>query len=140
MSIDLKALSPKELLDIISDANAHMHKAHAAHVQTVREKIDALLKKSDLTLSEVYPNRVGKKAIGKKSGNGSVAPKYQDPSDPSVQWSGRGRQPLWFAKALRKRGVTAEHLLIGGAAKTSVSTKAAKKVAKKTVARRVAKR
>jgi len=30
-------------------------------------------------------------------------------------WSGRGRQPLWFAKALKKSGGSAESLLIGGA-------------------------
>jgi len=110
-------------------------------VQTVKQKIETLLSNNGLTLDEVYPSR-GKKAAGKKGGKGSVAPKYQNPSDPSQVWSGRGRQPVWFAKALRRRGVTVDDLLIGGASKSaapSVSEKPAKKAAKK-VAKKVAKR
>ncbi len=84
---------------------------------------DALLKGAGLTINGVYPTRGGKKTASKK-GTGSVAPKYRNPSNASETWSGRGRQPVWFAEALRKRGVTAESLLIGGA------PKAAKKAAK----------
>jgi len=141
MTTDLKTLSPKELLALIANANAQMHEAQAAQVQTVKQKIETLLSNNGLTLDEVYPSR-GKKAAGKKGGKGSVAPKYQNPSDPSQVWSGRGRQPVWFAKALRRRGVTVDDLLIGGASKSaapSVSEKPAKKAAKK-VAKKVAKR
>jgi DNA-binding protein H-NS len=141
MTIDLKILSPKELLALIANANAQMHEAQAAQVDTVKRKIEALLSNSGLTLDEVYPSR-GKKAAGKKGGKGSVAPKYQNPSDPSQVWSGRGRQPVWFAKALRRRGASAEDLLIGGGTKSaapSVSEKSAKKAPKK-VAKRASKK
>jgi DNA-binding protein H-NS len=137
MTIDLKNLSPKELLALIANANAQMHAAQATQVETVRRKIETLLSSSDLTLDEVYPTR-GKKAAGKKGGKSSVAPKYQNPSDPSQIWSGRGRQPLWFSKALRRRGVTVQDLLIGGATKSAAppvdeksATKAPRKVAKR---------
>jgi DNA-binding protein H-NS len=141
MTTDLKTLSPKELLALIANANAQMHVAQATQVQTVRQKIETLLSNNGLTLDEVYPTR-GKKAAGKKGGKGSVAPKYQNPSDPSQVWSGRGRQPVWFAKALKRRGVTVEDLLIGGATKSaalSVSEKPAKKAPKK-VAKRASKK
>jgi len=141
MTTDLKTLSPKELLALIASASAQMHVAQASQVQTIRQKIEALLRSSDLTLDEVYPSG-GKKAAAKKGGKGSVAPKYQNPSDPSQTWSGRGRQPVWFAKALRRRGVTVDDLLIGGASKSaapSVSEKPAKKAAKK-VAKRATKK
>jgi len=111
MAIDLKALSPKELQALIAGANAQMQEAHANQVRTVREKIDAVLKSAGLSINEVYPTRGAKKASGKK---GVVAPKYRNP-ETGETWSGRGRQPVWFAKALKKSGVTAESLLISGA-------------------------
>ena len=116
MAIDLKNLSPKELLALIANANTQMHDAHAAQVQSIKQKIETLLKSSDLTLNDVYPARA-KTASGKKGAKGAVAPKYRNPSDPTKTWSGRGRQPAWFAKALRRRGATADSLLIGTAAK-----------------------
>jgi DNA-binding protein H-NS len=140
MTTDLKALSPKELLALIANANAQMHLAQATQVQTVKQKIETLLSNNGLTLDDVYPTR-GKKAAGKKGGKGSVAPKYQNPSDPSQTWSGRGRQPVWFSKALKRRGVTVDQLLIGGAASSTApeSEKSAKKATRK-VAKRATKK
>lgn len=137
MAIDLKNLSPKELQALITNANAQMHEAHATQIQVVKQKIEALLSNHGLTLDEVYPSR-SKKAAGKKGSKGLVAPKYHNPSDPSQTWSGRGRQPIWFSKALKRRGVTVEDLLIGGSSKPAapaVSEKAASKAPKKTAKR-----
>lgn len=139
MAIDLKNLSPKELEALIANASAHMHEARTAQVQAVKEKIEALLRHGGLSLQDIFPSRGKKVAKGK---TGSVAPKYRDPSDPSVTWSGRGRQPAWFVKALKRRGVTEADLLIGGSAKPAAPAKrakAAKKVAKKAVKRTVRK-
>jgi DNA-binding protein H-NS len=129
MAIDLKALSPKELQALIAGANAQMKEAHSNQVRAVREKIDALLKSAGLTINEVYPTRGGKKSAGKAA---TVAPKYLNPDGPDT-WSGRGRQPVWFSAALKKRGVTAESMLIAGAVtkKAAPAKKAAVKKAKK---------
>jgi DNA-binding protein H-NS len=137
MTIDLKTLSPKELQSLIATANAQMHEARANQIQTVKQKIETLLGNSGLSLEDIYPSR-GKKTAGKKGKTGSVAPKYRDPSDPSQTWSGRGRQPAWFAKALRRRGVTVESLLIGSSTKSAAPAKSAspaKKAAKKATKR-----
>jgi DNA-binding protein H-NS len=143
MAIDLKTLSPKELQALIANASAQMHEAHAAQIQTVRQKIETLLSSSGLTLEDIYPTR-RKKAGAKKSAAGSVAPKYRNPADPAQTWSGRGRQPAWFAAALKRRGVTEESLLIGAAAKASSPAKSAKapkkRVAKRAVKKPVAKK
>lgn len=128
MAIDLKDLSPKELQALIASANAQMQEAHANQVRTVRAKIDAVLKSAGLTIGEVYPTRGGKKSAGKK---GTVAPKYRNPSGPDT-WSGRGRAPVWFSEALKKRGVTAESLLIGGGVAKKAAT-AKKATVKKAV-------
>ena len=143
MAIDLKHFSPKELEALIANASAHMHEARTAHVRAVKDKIEALLSHSGLSLDDIYPSRGKKTAKGK---TGSVAPKYRDPADPSVTWSGRGRQPLWFVKALKRRGVTEEHLLIDGSAKPAAPAKRAKAVKKaprkavKRVVRKTAKK
>ena len=137
MAIDLKSLSPKELQALIAGAHAQMQEARGNMIQDVRKKIDALLNLSGLTLVEVYPTLNGKKTSGKK-GIGSVAPKYRNPSNPSEAWSGRGRQPLWFAEAIKKRGVTAESLLISGASRAAPPGKISKRTAKKPARKKVA--
>ena len=139
MAVNLETLSPKELQALIADAQSKMKAAHANLIQDVRKKMDALLSISGLTLAEVYPTRGGKKAAGKKGNAGSVAPKYRDPSDPSKTWSGRGKRPLWFVQALKKRGITAESLLIDGTPKPAPA-KAVKKGAAKKVAKTAAKK
>lgn len=138
MALDLKSLSAKELRTLIADANAHVAEAHEKEVRDVRSKIDALLAKAGLTLDEVYSSsgQGRKKAVGKIVTR-SIAPKYQNPQDAAQQWSGRGRKPLWFVQALRKRGVTAEHLLVGGGAKLEALEKASRaSQARKTTAAR----
>lgn len=128
MAINLETLSPKELQALIADAQSQMQAARTNHVKDVRGKIDALLARSGLSIADVYPTR--------KSGKGGpksvVAPKYRNPQNPSQTWSGRGKRPLWFVDALKRRGVTAEDLLIDATAKAPApAAKAAGKTAKR---------
>ena len=62
----------------------------------------------------------------------SVAPKYRDPASGST-WSGRGPQPQWLKKALKKRGSAIEDFLISEAAapEASLATSASPKPASK---------
>jgi DNA-binding protein H-NS len=131
--MNLEMLSPAELKALIANAQSQMQVAHANHVQDVREKIERLLKSSGLTLVEVYPTR------GAKGPKSVVAPKYRNPANATQTWSGRGKRPLWFVQALKKRGTTAESLLIEGAAKAAPAT-AVKKGAAKKVAKTAAKK
>ena len=128
MAINLDSLSPAELQALIKNAEAQMESSRKNQIQEVRTKIEALLKSSRLSIDEVYPRRGGKAAKGTKA---AVAPKYRNPANATQTWSGRGKRPLWFVDALKKRGVTAESLLIEGATKKAPA-KAAKKTARKT--------
>ncbi|WP_266170910.1 H-NS histone family protein [Dyella subtropica] len=130
MAMNLETLSPKELQALISTAQSQMQAARANQVQAVRSKIDALLHSSGLTLADVYPTRGGK--AGKGGKKSSVAPKYRNPANPAQTWSGRGKRPLWFVDALKRRGVTAESLLISPAAQAPAPAKAAKTARKAT--------
>lgn len=140
MAIDLKTLSPKELQSLIANANAQMQEAKSSQIHDIRKKIDTLLSNAGLSLADVYPTRGGRGGRGGKVGKrGTVAPKYRNPEDPSQTWTGRGKRPLWFVAALKKRGVTAESLLIDGAVARK-KPGAAKKAAKKATRRRVKRR
>src|SRR6185437_2396696 len=71
----------------------------------IRAKVDALLKAEGVTFGELYGTR------GRRGKRGKVAPKYRNPADPSVTWSGRGKHPRWFTAAL-KSGKSEKSLLI----------------------------
>lgn len=134
MAINLESLSPAELQALIKNAEAQMESARKNHIKEVRTKIDAVLANAGLTIGEVYPTRGGKAA---KSPKAAVAPKYRNPDNAAQTWSGRGKRPVWFNEALKKKGVTSESLLITGA---TAKSSAAKKSAKRAPAKKAAKR
>jgi DNA-binding protein H-NS len=144
MAIDLKNFSPKELEALIANASAQLGAARTAVIKAARQKIDALLEANNLSIHDVYPTRGKKAVVGAGAGkSGAVAPKYRSPEDPSITWSGRGRAPEWFKKALKRRGVTAETLFIDGSSAPAAPTKraaAAKKAVRKGAKRVVRKR
>ena len=135
MAVKLDGLSPKKLQTLIAQAQSRMESARTEHIQSVKAKIDALLKAQGLQLSEVYAGRGGKR--GKRAGAG--IPKYRNPADPSQTWTGHGKKPTWFQQALKKSGVTADSLLITRAvtkkapAKKAVKRATAKKATRKAV-------
>ena len=47
------------------------------------------------------------------SGKRISAPKFQNPSDPTQTWTGRGRQPVWFKEAIAA-GTSEDDLRIAG--------------------------
>lgn len=146
MAIDINSLSPAELQALIKSAEAQMGAARKNHVHETRAKIDGILANAGLTLDEVYPRRGRKSASSPRSVNGkgakgpkaAVAPKYRNPDNAAQTWSGRGKRPLWFVEALKKRGVTAESLLIQGASKSAPAKKAPAKASKKAPAKKKA--
>jgi DNA-binding protein H-NS len=128
MAINLNSLSPAELQALIKSAEAQMQSARRGHIQEVRAKIDALLKSAGLTIDDVYPRRGGKGGKAKVA----VAPKYRNPQNPSQTWSGRGKRPIWFSDALKKKGVTADSMLIADpVAKAASAKKSSPKATKK---------
>jgi DNA-binding protein H-NS len=133
MAIKLDTLSPKQLDDLIKQANQQKSLAQTKLIGNVRSKIDALLASNDLTLADVYPagGKPGKGARGGVRGKrkGSGIPKYRNPADPSQTWTGFGKKPMWFVSAIKKPGITADSLLIAG-------RKSSEKVAPKTAKRR----
>jgi DNA-binding protein H-NS len=53
-----------------------------------------------------------------------VAPKFQNPAEPSETWAGRGKQPRWLVAQL-KAGKKLNDFLIAGAKRQSAKRRAA---------------
>lgn len=138
MAINLESLSPAELQALISKAEAQMESARKHQVQEVRAKIDALLKNAGLHIDEIYPRRGGR---GTKSTKAAAAPKYRNPENAAQTWSGRGKRPGWFSAALKKKGASAESMLISATVpKAALARKATKKASVKAPAKNSAKK
>jgi DNA-binding protein H-NS len=103
-----------------------------------KRKRGGLLKSKGPTIDEVYPRRGGQGSKGPKA---VVAPKYRNPENLAQTWPGRGKRPLWFSEALKKKGVAADSMLIAGSAlKFAHAKTVASKATKKAPAKKSAKK
>lgn len=104
MSLDIHKLSLKELKDL----QAQISKAIASFTDRKRKEALAELEDKARALGFSLNELVGAAPMRKRS---PAVAKYANPANRSETWSGRGRQPRWFAAAL-KAGKSAEDLAI----------------------------
>ncbi|QWP78567.1 H-NS histone family protein [Lysobacter sp. K5869] len=112
MTIDISALSAKELENLISQAKKRKTTLNKRKpVAAVRKKVVALLKAEGYSLEELFDGaapaaRAGRPAKAAKNAApaakarkplGKVAPKYRNPANTGETWTGRGKQPRWLA-------------------------------------------
>lgn len=107
MAIDLKSLNYNQLADLIVRATARQEELGKEKASRMRDKINAMIKAEGLGLEEVF-GRAG----GRGKARAKVKPKYRNPADPGVTWSGRGKRPRWYNAAL-SAGKKEKDLLIG---------------------------
>ena len=94
----LAKLSYQQLLETQNKVAAAIAKRKEQERAEVKAKISALAADSGFDINELVGNqRKSGKFAGKK-----VAAKFAHPKDPSLTWSGRGRQPLWLAAEIKK--------------------------------------
>ncbi len=119
-ALPLKSMSIEKLFQLKSQVET----ALASKVAEERREIEAKL--SQLSrLGDGHPRRG--RPRGALRGT-TVAPKYQNPENPSETWAGRGLTPRWL-KAAMKGGKKLEDFAIGGAVRAAA---ASKKMPKKT--------
>lgn len=104
-AIDLAALDLKELKQLQRDVAQHIASYEDRRRKEAAAAADAAAREFGFSLSELLASQ----AIPKKP---RIAPRYANPASPDQTWSGRGRQPQWFADALAS-GKTREDLAIG---------------------------
>ncbi len=70
--------------------------------QRAMEKLLKLAEKEGISVSEL--RAAGRKSPARKKAAAKVKPKYRNPQDPSMTWSGRGRKPAWVQAHLDQGG------------------------------------
>ena len=120
MSIDLNALSAKELDALINQAKKRKTTLNKRKpIAAVRKRLVALIRAEGYTVAELFGGTAPKASkpatTSRKSTKGyklgKVAPKYRNPANPTETWAGRGQQPKWLA-AYTAKGRKLDEFLI----------------------------
>jgi DNA-binding protein H-NS len=91
--VDLSKLSIAELNTLQEQIKQALKEREQTERAQAREQILAIAQKAGLSLKDLVGS--AKPRSGSGGGKGSVAVRYRHPSDASLQWTGRGRQPKW---------------------------------------------
>jgi DNA-binding protein H-NS len=105
MAINLKRLTPKQLEQLSAQIESHKAEQRQQRIAALRAKVVALVQAEGLALEDLFARGAGTAKRRK------VPAKYRNPANHSETWSGRGRQPRWYAAAL-KAGKSERALLI----------------------------
>ena len=110
---NLNNLSAKQLDQLMEKVHVLQIDRRAGKAQELRAKWQAEAEEEGLTFSEVVGGKPQRTARNGKSNGarGTVMMKYQNPKNPSEQWSGRGRPARWL-KALMDAGHKKDKYLI----------------------------
>lgn len=104
--IDLTNLSITEIEDLISKSKNAIEQKKKSEKKQVLAELKALAQARGFDLKELVASTM----MDKPAKKSIVPPKYKDPANEANLWSGRGKQPLWFKKAIEK-GTKAEAML-----------------------------
>ena len=89
---NLSKFSRDELTTLIQEAEKEIARKHSDDFKAAKKAAQVAAKAHGFNLAELL-----------NPGKGGKAPapaKYQNPDDASQTWSGRGRQPEWYKKAI----------------------------------------
>lgn len=101
--IDFDKMSMKEMRDL----QAKLERAINSYEDRRRREALAAIK----TTAREFGFNLEDLTGSKPKGPGTVSPKYANPDDPTMTWTGRGRKPHWVVDQLNS-GKTLEDLLI----------------------------
>lgn len=118
--MDLTKLSVTDLRKLNRRVQAEIKKRDAGARRDLLKKMQRLAADHGMSLEDVVGNapaaKPARKAAAKparpsRAKGTTVPPKYRNPEDATMTWTGRGRKPLWVQKALDD-GKTLEELAI----------------------------
>ena len=102
--IDLAELSLAELKTLQKDVEKAIKTFEERQRKEALAAAEAAAREKGFSLHELM-------GAAAKPAKKSAPPKFRHPENPSLTWSGRGRQPAWFKEAL-EAGKTPEDLEI----------------------------
>lgn len=122
--MEIGKLSVSELRKLLRRVEGEIKRREDFAKRDLLKKMQRLAADHGMSLDEVVGkaerpakaprNATPKPARAAKAKKATVAPKYSNPDDGSMTWTGRGRKPLWVQKALEE-GKSLDDLLIAKA-------------------------
>jgi len=106
MALDISNLSKKELIALRRKVDRAIESIDARTLDKARREARQLAQSYGVALKDLIeaPKSDVKSSAKPKARastkRGKVKPKYRDPANPKITWSGRGRTPKWVAEAL----------------------------------------
>lgn len=103
MNLDLDKMTLKELRDLRAKLDRAINSYEDRKRREALAAIEEAAREHGFNLADLTgtkPRRAG-----------SVAPKYANPADPTMTWTGRGRKPRWVLESL-EGGKQLDDLLI----------------------------
>jgi DNA-binding protein H-NS len=97
MTIDISKLNETQLKALMSRIQARLGVLQLQKVARVRNKVMAMITSEGLDYGELMEHAT----FARRKKRGKVKPKYRNPANATETWSGRGRQPRWFAAAIK---------------------------------------
>ncbi|QBX35873.1 H-NS histone family protein [Paracoccus liaowanqingii] len=92
MSIDFDTMSLKEMRDLRVKLDRAINSYEDRKRREAMSAVEEAAREHGFNLAELTGTKT-KRA-------GSVAPKYANPTDPTMTWTGRGRKPKWVQESL----------------------------------------
>lgn len=103
-NIDLTKMSLDELKSLEKDVGKAIKSYEERQKKEALAAAEAVASKYGYSLSDLTGS-------GGKKAKPAAPAKFAHPENPSMTWSGRGRQPVWFKEAIES-GKTEQDLLI----------------------------
>ncbi|MCG6111099.1 MAG: H-NS histone family protein [Paracoccus sp.] len=92
MTIDFDKMSLKEMRDMRTKLDRAINSYEDRKRREAMTAIEEAAREHGFNLAELTGTKPRK--------TGTVAPKYANPQDPTMTWTGRGRKPRWVQESL----------------------------------------
>lgn len=109
MTIDLQTMSLKELKELLNNVTKAIVSFEERKRREAIASLEAVARENGFSLSELVGG--GFAPVKEKKQRTPAVAKYRNPDDKNDTWSGRGRQPRWFAAAIAD-GMTPEDMAV----------------------------
>ena len=106
MAVDISNLTKKELIALRKKVDRAIESIDARTLDKARREARQLAHSYGVTFEDLIEAPKSRSKSGAKpqerkpAKRGKVAPKYRDPANPKMTWTGRGRTPKWVSEAL----------------------------------------
>jgi len=113
MKYDLKSMTRTELEKLSANISKALERVRAKEMKQARAAAEKAAKRYGYTLAEITGDSAEPKPVRRRAAKPKTVgkPKYANPVDKSLTWTGKGQRPKWFKEAI-ENGVNVEEMEI----------------------------